>query len=97
MLSLEIVSNFCIYHRVESLKLVSSVLSSCVISDLRQPHSNTKIIKYANDANVLHFIRDAGEDRFQDEFMNVCEWSNDVGLHSAVEFILVFYHQLCHF
>jgi len=51
-----------------------------VISDLCPLYSNTKMIKYADDVNVLHFVRDASEDLLQDEFMNVCEWSKNVGL-----------------
>ncbi len=60
--------------------ILGPILFCCVISDLRPLHSNTKMIKYADDVNVLHFVRDASEDMLQDEFINVCEWSNNVGL-----------------
>ena len=60
--------------------LLWPILFCCVLSSLSPIHVNTKMIKYADDINVLHFIRSADEDRLQSEFDHISSWSAEVGL-----------------
>ena len=50
------------------------------MSSLKAVCSNTRIIKYADDVTLLHFIRDSSEDCLQTEMDSVASWSVSVGL-----------------
>jgi hypothetical protein len=50
------------------------------ISSLNTVCHNSRIIKYADDVTLLHFMRNSYEDNLQAEFDNVVSWSRREGL-----------------
>ena len=55
-------------------------LFSLVIDNLSSSNVNTKIVKYADDICLLHFVRQPNDDRLQEEWNWVESWTEDVGL-----------------
>jgi len=60
--------------------VLGPLLFCAVISSLQPVFPNSKIVKYADDVNLLHFVRDHHEDRLQEELNNITRWSREVGL-----------------
>jgi hypothetical protein len=60
--------------------VLGPLLFCAVISSLQPLFPNSKIVKYADDVNLLHFVRDNHEDRLQEELKNINRWSQEVGL-----------------
>ena len=60
--------------------ILGPILFCAVLSSLCPLHVNSKMIKYADDISLLHFIRTSSEDRLEDEFQHVISWSEGAGL-----------------
>ena len=72
------------WHRVPSGvpqgSIVGPLLFSMVVDSLSVVHSNSSIVKYADDFSILHFVRDSSDDRMQSEWDNILSWSQKIGL-----------------
>ena len=55
--------------------ILGPILFSMVVDSFQPLEQNTAIIKYADDINLLHFIRCPIDDKLQDEWDNCVQWS----------------------
>ena len=60
--------------------IIGPLLFSITVASLRPLHNNSRMIKYADDISLLHFIRCPKDDLLQSEFNHIKSWSNAVGL-----------------
>ena len=70
----------CVSSGVPQGSIVGPLLFSMVVDSLSVVQNNSSIIKYADDVNILHFVRESCDDLMQSEWDNVMLWSNNVGL-----------------
>ena len=55
--------------------VLGPLLFCMAIDDLRPHCGNTTIVKYADDVCFVHFLREQAEDRLQEEWDNLMDWS----------------------
>ena len=55
--------------------ILGPILFSIVVDDFQPVCQNTKVIEYADDINIMHFIRDASDDQLQVEWNHYEAWS----------------------
>lgn len=60
--------------------IIGPLLFSISVSSLSPLHDNSKVVKYADDITILHFMRKDEDDLLQGEFNSVISWSNAAGL-----------------
>lgn len=60
--------------------VIGPLLFCMVIDGIKAVCTNSAMIKYADDLNVLHFIRDESEDELLWEWNHILEWSAQFGL-----------------
>ena len=60
--------------------IIGPLLFSITLASLHPIRSNSKMIKYADDISLVHFVRNASDDSLQDEFDNIKSWSDLAGL-----------------
>ena len=60
--------------------VLGPLLFCAVVSSLQPVYQNSRVVKYADDINLMHFVYDSHEDNLQKELQNIYTWSNEIGL-----------------
>ena len=60
--------------------VIGPLLFCTVLDSLSPLHDNTRMIKYADDVTILHFVRETGDESLQSEWDHVTSWSSRIGL-----------------
>ena len=60
--------------------VLAPLLFAFAIDNLQPKYDNSKIVKFADDICLLHFIRDNNDDHLQEEFNHVSNWCITNGL-----------------
>ena len=60
--------------------VLAPLLFAAAMDDLEGSFSNTKLVKFADDISVLHFIRKDEDDNLQSEFNHILSWSSLHGM-----------------
>ena len=65
--------------------VLSPILFALTIDSLRPKFGHTKIVKYADDVSILHFLRRDEDDHLAVEYNNLVQWSREHGLKINVQ------------
>ena len=60
--------------------ILGPVLFAVVVDALKCLHSNSYLVKFADDVTIIHTVRKSDEDQLQSELDHVMQWSRSVGL-----------------
>lgn len=60
--------------------VLGPILFCLAVDALTPVCSNSTIVKYADDISILHFVREAADDRLQEEWENIVSWSRSAHL-----------------
>ena len=60
--------------------VLAPLLFAFTIDNLEPKHTNSMIIKFADDVCLLHFIRNCSDDHLQDELNHISSWCSSNGL-----------------
>ena len=61
--------------------VVGPILFTLVIDSFAPINDNSVCIKFADDVSILHFVSFPHDDRLQEEWRHLEEWSNNIGLY----------------